>query len=209
MFGANAMATTTIRTATPDDIKQIHRWLQEEERMGVQGNFLCNWEVISNQYEDQDVVVFIPKGDTVPRGFLTAGLSVSSILQVQSQFRGQGIARQLVEYALARCEKDNDFQLLLECAPITSIPFCSTWVLHVSGKGRMSIGYSMLRGRLRPRLPRPTYKSIFIHKPASMTIRRRPSAPFLQLLCGVILEMYNSVKELRSSPQSIPRPAML
>jgi hypothetical protein len=40
--------STLIRPATAAQLREIHDWLVDEERRGVDGNFLCNWNVIES-----------------------------------------------------------------------------------------------------------------------------------------------------------------
>ena len=46
-----------IRSAKKDDLQHIKTWLVDENRRDIEGNFLCNWEVIQDAFEGGELLV--------------------------------------------------------------------------------------------------------------------------------------------------------
>ncbi|AZC37076.1 GNAT family N-acetyltransferase [Pseudomonas chlororaphis] len=108
-----------IRAAVKTDLAFIHDWLVLEARDGE--GFVYNWHLIEKALDKGDMTVFTDAGGAV--GFLTYGISPSSILQVRSDRQGQHIGRALVEDAIRREEALNNAVLIVQCEPKSSVEF--------------------------------------------------------------------------------------
>ncbi|VVM99803.1 GNAT family N-acetyltransferase [Pseudomonas fluorescens] len=123
-----------IRAAVKTDLPFIHDWLVLEARDG-QG-FIHNWHLIEKALDEGEMTVFTDAGGSV--GFLTYGISPSSILQVRSDLQGQGIGRALVEDAIRREEAMNNAVLVVQCEPKSSVEFWASMGFEV----HRNTGYS-------------------------------------------------------------------
>lgn len=108
----------SIRFATDKDMADIHSWLLDHGRRGIDGSFLCNWSLTENTYNEGKVIVGILNGQPVAYMWCDFGIA-----EVREDLRGQGIGRKLVEHALT-IARENDIACIdIECTPETSIPF--------------------------------------------------------------------------------------
>lgn len=114
---------TSIRRAIDDDMRNILEWLREEQRQGRQENFLCNWSIIEAEHRKKAVLVCVDHKSDSPVGFFAGSLATDAIIEVKYDLRGSGIGRALVERAVKRSKDCDERLLLVECAPITSVPF--------------------------------------------------------------------------------------
>lgn len=114
-----------IRPSTNEDAIAIHSWLLQEEANGVQGNFLCNWNLTEECHKEGSLLVFVDGPSQEPVAYQWGGLIKSGILQVRSDMRGRGIGRKLVDRCIADAIKRDEFLLYIQCKPSTSIPFWS------------------------------------------------------------------------------------
>lgn len=114
---------TSIRRATNDDMRKILDWLGQEERQGHPGNFLCNWTIIEAEHKNKAVHVCVDRKSGDPVGFFAGSLATGAIVEVKYDLRGTGIGRALVKRAVKQAEDRDERLLLVECAPITSVPF--------------------------------------------------------------------------------------
>jgi GNAT superfamily N-acetyltransferase len=112
-----------VRLATKDDMRKVLAWLREEQLEGRPGNFLCNWNVIEAEHKRRAVIVCVDRQSGAPVGFFAGSLATDAIVGVKYGLRGSGIGRALVERAVERSEDRDEHLLLVECAPITSVPF--------------------------------------------------------------------------------------
>lgn len=110
-----------IKQASNADMKAIMQWLEAEDEQGVDGNFLCNWQVIAAHQAKSDCLVCI-EGDH-PIGFFAGGLTLCGILQVRNEFRGTGVGSALVDRAIKDSISKGSHLLVIECAPIESLSF--------------------------------------------------------------------------------------
>ncbi|WP_372438132.1 GNAT family N-acetyltransferase [Pseudomonas chlororaphis subsp. aureofaciens] len=127
-----------IRAAVKTDLPFIHRWLELEAR-GRRG-FIHNWHLIEKALGEGEMTVFTDAEGAV--GFLTYGISPSSILQVRSDRQGQCIGRELVEDAIRREEALNNAVLVVECEPNSSVEFWARMGFEV----HRHTGYSGYQG---------------------------------------------------------------
>lgn len=101
------------------DLPFIREWLALEVR-GEQG-FIHNWRMIEEACSEGQMLVWVDQEG--PIGFLTRGISPSSILQVKSDRKRHGIGRALVERAIREEEANDNAVLVVQCEPTTSIEF--------------------------------------------------------------------------------------
>lgn len=112
-------ATGNIRSAVPADLPLIHEWLKQEGSSS--GGFINNWGMIQDACAEQEMIVFAAAEG--PVGFITRGLSLSTIIQTKSTYQRKGIGRALVEHALAEEEAKGNAVVVLQCAPESSVEF--------------------------------------------------------------------------------------
>lgn len=101
----------------------IRAWLEAENAAGVQGNFLCNWNLIKSAHSERGLLVYIDGLSGCPVAFQLGQLLQSGILQVKHEFRGRGIGTKLVEYCVRLAHRKGESLLTIQCKPSTSIPF--------------------------------------------------------------------------------------
>jgi GNAT superfamily N-acetyltransferase len=106
------------RSATDSDMKSIYTWLVEQDKRGVHGSFLCNWNLTREIYEEEKIIVGIQDGFPIAYMWVNFG-----IVEVHEEFRGKGAGRKLVTHGVELLRKAGDFCIRIECAPTTSIPF--------------------------------------------------------------------------------------
>jgi GNAT superfamily N-acetyltransferase len=112
---------TILRAATRQDLEEVMVWLKNEDRNEGTG-FWCNRNVIQDAFIEGTLDVAVVDGH--PGAFLAYGLTYSGILETGPQFRGRGLAKQLVARALTIArEHDGRCVLEFQCAPETSAPF--------------------------------------------------------------------------------------
>ena len=108
-----------IRLATADDLSKVEGWLPEE--VNGQHGFIHNIQMIREAQAKRKMLVYVASG--APVGFLTEGISLSSILQVKSGCKKKGIGRLLVEHALQQEEKEGKPIQVIQCSPRESTQF--------------------------------------------------------------------------------------
>jgi GNAT superfamily N-acetyltransferase len=137
---------TTIRRATKEDLSAIRAWLEEEDRLGVHGNFLCNWNVIERAYKEKSLQVMIDRTAEPPRlvAFQLGGLLQSGILQVRDNLRGSGLGRRFVEHCIRQALQKDECLLSIQCAPETSIPFWQRMGFTTYEEAGATYGYRIL-----------------------------------------------------------------
>ena len=119
------------RFANDADMEKIYNWLVDHERRGVDGLFLCNWELTQNVYKEGNIIVAILNGEPIAYMWTDFG-----IVEVREDYRRKGIGRQLVRYALELARKSNAVCIDIECAPYTSIPFWEKIGFRLYGENR-------------------------------------------------------------------------
>jgi len=119
------------RFATDADMEQIYNWLVDHKRRGVDGSFLCNWELTQNVYEEGNIIVAIQDGEPIAYMWKDFG-----IVEVREDYRLKGVGRQLVRYALELARDSNTVCIDIECAPYTSIPFWKKIGFQLFGENR-------------------------------------------------------------------------
>ena len=111
-----------IRSAKKDDLQHIKTWLVDENRRDIEGNFLCNWEVIQDAFEGGELLVGA-LDDDLPIAFQLGGLLTPGILQVKHEYRGFGIGRKMVRHSIEFAKNNDEFLLYIQCTPSSSIGF--------------------------------------------------------------------------------------
>lgn len=108
-----------VRKGRKIDLPFIKEWLAAE----VQGGrgFIHNWRMIEDACAEGQMLVWIDQQG--PVGFLTHGISPSSILQIKTDRKRRGIGRALVERAIKAEEARDNAVLIVQCEPATSIEF--------------------------------------------------------------------------------------
>lgn len=114
---------SSIRRSTAADVRPIHDWLVKEEASGVDGNFLCNWDITKKHLEERRALVYVDGVSRVPVAYQLGGLVYPGILQVRHDMRRKGIGKKLVARCVAEAYKRDECLLLIECTPPSSIPF--------------------------------------------------------------------------------------
>ncbi|PWU32083.1 hypothetical protein DK254_00765 [Pseudomonas sp. RW407] len=130
-----------IRQAVEADLPLIREWLKHEERDGF--GFINNWRLIQEACAEQKMTVFVT--DEGPVGFLTHGISLSTILQVRSNCQRKGVGRALVAQAITEEEAKNNAVLILQCAPESSVEFWLSMGFEAHREGNYSDSIYMQR----------------------------------------------------------------
>lgn len=112
-----------VRVATEDDMAAIHSWLLRQDRDGVEGSFLCNWDLTLGCQRAGELIVFIDPASQVPVAYQWGMLLEPGILEVRADKRGTGIGRVMVEHRLADVRERNEDILFIQCTPASSVPF--------------------------------------------------------------------------------------
>ncbi|MCB1983832.1 MAG: GNAT family N-acetyltransferase [Burkholderiales bacterium] len=112
-----------IRTSTNEDLRQIYEWLQEEERLEVHGNFLCNWNLTERCHQESQLLVLIDELECIPVAYQWGQLLQSGILQVRYGWRGKGLGRLVVQHCVELALEQDEMVLRIECKPSSSVPF--------------------------------------------------------------------------------------
>lgn len=108
-----------LRPATTEDLRFIKQWLARE----AEGNrgFIHNWSMIQEAQNEGRMLVFeAPEGVV---GFLSYGISRSSILQVKSDSMRRGVGRALVERAIDDEVAEGNPIQVVQCEPKSSTGF--------------------------------------------------------------------------------------
>lgn len=108
-----------LRPVDERDLAFIRAWLEFEERDGE--GFIHNWSLIEAAAVEREMMVVL--GADGPIGFLTYGLTRSSILQIRSDHKRRGVGRQLVGHAIREADAARNPILVIQCSPKSSIPF--------------------------------------------------------------------------------------
>ncbi|MBN1928938.1 MAG: GNAT family N-acetyltransferase [Chlorobiaceae bacterium] len=114
---------SSIRRSTNTDLTATHAWLVDEKKLGVHGNFLCNWSVIERAHQNGDLLVYIDGQSGQPAAFQLGKLIYPGILQVRKAYRRKGIGRKMVERCFSINRKRDECCLYIQCKPSSSIPF--------------------------------------------------------------------------------------
>jgi GNAT superfamily N-acetyltransferase len=112
-----------IRRSTNEDLQSIHAWLVDQDARGVEGSFLCNWELTKEQHDDGELLVYVDGKSGSAVAYQWGSLIYPGILEVRHDMRHKGIGRLLVERRIAEaCEGDECF-LFIQCEPSSSATF--------------------------------------------------------------------------------------
>ena len=112
-----------IRQSTDADMEAIHTWLQEQQRAGVHGTFLCNWRLTRESHDEGKLQVYVDPESQTPVAYQWGGLLRPGILEVRHDLRGRGIGKEFVEHCLAQAAQAGEYILCIQCKPSTSIAF--------------------------------------------------------------------------------------
>jgi GNAT superfamily N-acetyltransferase len=107
-----------IRKATDDDLNRIHEWLVEQDHNKVDGTFLFNWAMTQKVQRKNQLFVALLEGKPIAYIWEDFG-----ILEVCEEFRGRGVGRCLVGFALTQAQNQERYAINIQCAPVSSIPF--------------------------------------------------------------------------------------
>ncbi len=112
-----------LRWSTGEDLANILEWLKEEDRLGIHGNFLCNWNLTEQCHQEGTLLVLIDKIQSLPIGYQWGRLLHSGILQIRHDWRRKGLGRLIVEYCIELAQQQDEAVLHIECKPSSSKPF--------------------------------------------------------------------------------------
>jgi len=122
-----------IRYSTEDDLKEILRWLSEQEKNGIEDTFYCNRNITIEEHNEGKLIVYIDPITDLPVAYQWGGLISPGILEVHIDHRGKGIGKKLVEYRIKEARENNKVLLIIQCTPISSIPFWEHMGFQFSG----------------------------------------------------------------------------
>lgn len=140
-----------IRWSTDEDVHQIRRWLEEEDRLGIDGNFLCNWNLTVESHQEGKLLVLVDETDGTTLAYQWGQLLQSGILQVRDRFRSKGLGMLVVEHCVELALQQDEMVLQVECKPSSSIPFWKKMGFTIFGGeyGRNAKGYRILSKSMR------------------------------------------------------------
>lgn len=104
-------------------MKEILRWLEEQDHNEVEGCFYCNKSLTIESHEEGGLLVYIDAITSLPIAYQWGGLIKPGILEVRADRRGLGIGKNLVEYCIEKARREKQCILQIQCKPSTSIPF--------------------------------------------------------------------------------------
>ena len=110
-----------IRKSTEIDIVEIHRWLLTQEKNEIDDSFLCNWNIVTENHNSNELIVYISNGHAI--AFQLGGLLSPGILEVKNDKRKMGIGKRIVKYCINQAIENNICALHIQCKPSKSIPF--------------------------------------------------------------------------------------
>lgn len=138
-------AHPSIKQATLSDIKQIHSWLQEETALGIDDNFLCNWSLTLDVFENQNLFVYKDQITGNPIAYLWADFG---ILSVKHNYRNKGIGTALASFGLSNLELNNEFAARFQIMPETSKNFWVKMGAEVFGSNNHLNGFIPINSKL-------------------------------------------------------------
>lgn len=110
-----------IRKSTDIDIEVIHSWLVAQDKDEIEDSFLCNWNIVINSHNSNELIVYILNNQAV--AFQLGGLLQPGILEVKKDKRFMGIGKRIVKRCIDQANKNNICALHIQCKPSISIPF--------------------------------------------------------------------------------------
>lgn len=117
MRGAKVL-DLTFSYATSDDLEKIHCWLIDQNQNGVDESLLSNWSLTQKTHSEGQLLVALDGID--PVAYLWGDFG---ILEVKHSHRRRGVGRALVDYGIREANANGHICLVIECAPVTSVPF--------------------------------------------------------------------------------------
>jgi len=115
------MKGSAIRKATKQDFEGIRDWLKKERKNGKVGNFYCNLRQIEDGLKNGRLIVLLEASK--PVAFCLMGTEEIAILAVKENRRKRGAGTQLAKHCIEQARNEGLVGLIVECAPLTSIPF--------------------------------------------------------------------------------------
>lgn len=134
-----------IKLATKNDIEQIYTWLQEEKALGIDDNFLCNWSLTLDVFENQNLFVYKNQITGNPIAYLWADFG---ILSVKHDYRNKGIGTALANFGLSNLELNNEFAARFQIMPETSKNFWVKMGAEVFGSNNRLNGFIPINSKL-------------------------------------------------------------
>ena len=87
---------------TADELIEIYRWLEEEERLEKYAGFYCNWDSIIYSFERKEIAIISDMGS--PVGFMSWILAEKTakiqLAEIKPGHRQQGLGKRLTNTVL-------------------------------------------------------------------------------------------------------------
>lgn len=112
-----------IRYSTDEDLDEILKWLEEQEKNKIDDTFYCNRNLTIEEHNDGKLIVYISPKSNLAVAYQWGGLLQLGIIEVRKEYRGQGIGQCLVKYRIYEARAQKRAILKIQCTPTTSIPF--------------------------------------------------------------------------------------
>lgn len=139
-----------IRKSTDADLMAIRSWLLDQDARNISDSFLCNWELIQEGHKKGKLLVYFDGESKQPIAFRLGGLLAPGILEVRHDMRGKGIGRELVRYLIARHRRRDEYILVVQCKPSSSVPFWKRMGFTLFKRnGRENYAYQILKKKHR------------------------------------------------------------
>jgi formylglycine-generating enzyme required for sulfatase activity/ribosomal protein S18 acetylase RimI-like enzyme len=170
-----------IRRATQDDLALVLAWLKDEwDQGGPERGFWCNRNPVVKGEAKGDLSVLVRSGDDIPIGFLLSSEATLDIMEIRPEFRRQGLGWMLAQHGLHRIKEAGEIGLVIECAPMTSVPFWeSLGFRHIERPwGNDGSYYASYVFSKRSYMPQGPFVRVLVKLQSSRTWLSRPDQDF-------------------------------
>ncbi|RJF92666.1 hypothetical protein [Noviherbaspirillum saxi] len=134
-----------IRPATAADMTTIEAWLPKDRSIGT---LAANWNLTMCIFHEGRVSVWEDEISRKPVAYCWGSLnSYDSILEVQREYRGQGVGRAMSDFMFESSIADSEPLLEIQIAPESSEPFWQAMGFETYWTGGFCYGRRMLELR--------------------------------------------------------------
>jgi len=112
-----------VRPACPGDVAVLNEWLMAQQHAGVEDSLYVNWHLTQQAAEEGRLVVYEDAMGNLPAYYWGPMHSLSGILEVRHDRRGQGIGRAIVNSQFEQAVRDREPLCYVSCSPQSSQAF--------------------------------------------------------------------------------------
>lgn len=164
-----------VRPATLADMAIIEAWLPKDRSIGT---LAANWNLTTRIFREGNVCVWEDEASRKPVAYCWGSLnSHDSILEVQPEYRGQGIGRAMADFMLENSITNGEPLLEIQIAPESSEPFWKAMGFETYWAGDSCYGRRVLE--IRRDIPTGILRPVvvaFLPERAAWTPDARPLA---------------------------------